>query len=86
MSDTTEQLSRASERLLDAVDDLRATEAKKRDQKISSDEFHRLAEEVTQKSRRLMATASDEEEIGNDTDPVDDSIESASRQREERNG
>jgi hypothetical protein len=47
MSDTTEQLSGASERLLDAVDDLRATEAKKRDQKISSDEFHRLAEEVT---------------------------------------
>jgi len=86
MPDTTEQLSAASERLLDAVDDLRATEAKKRDQKISSDEFHRLAEEVTEKSRRLMASASDEEEIGNDTEPVDGSIESASRQREERNG
>ena len=85
MPDTTEQLSAASERLLDAVDDLRATEAKKRDQKISSDEFHRLAEEVTEKSRRLMATASDEEEIGNDTEPGDDSIETASRHREERN-
>ena len=85
MTDASERLSVASERLLDAVEDLRATEAKRRREKVSSSEFHRLAEEVTTKSRRLMVAASDEEAIGNETEPSDESIETASHRQEETN-
>ena len=75
MADRKEQLTAVSDRLLDGLFELRRIEAKKRQQPISSPEFHALAEEVTKKSRELMSTASVQEAIGNETERSAESIE-----------
>jgi hypothetical protein len=54
---------------------MRATESKKRQEPISSPEFHRLARAVADQSRELMRDAQDEEAIGNENERGDDSID-----------
>ena len=41
--------------MLEAIDDLRRLETRKRAEKISTPPFHRLAEDVTEKSRDSFA-------------------------------
>ena len=75
MPDRRQQLSRASENLLSRLARMRATESKKRQEPISSPEFHRLARAVADQSRELMRDAQDEEAIGNENERGDDSID-----------
>jgi signal transduction histidine kinase len=57
-------LRRDSERLLKAVDELRAMEREKRRVSISSRTFHELAERVEQKAREVFRLAGQEDEDG----------------------
>jgi signal transduction histidine kinase len=62
----TNALRRDSERLLKAVDELRAMEREKRRVSISSRTFHELAERVEQKAREVFRLAGQE-----DAEPID---------------
>ena len=62
----SDALRRDSERLLKAVDELRAMEREKRRVSISSRTFHELAERVEQKAREVFRLAGQE-----DTEPID---------------
>ncbi len=57
-------LRQDSERLLKAVDELRAMEREKRRVAISSRTFHELAERVEQKAREVFRLAGQEEDDG----------------------
>ena len=57
-------LRRDSERLLKAVDELRAMEREKRRVSISSRTFHELAERVEQKAREVFRLAGQEDDDG----------------------
>ncbi|MDQ6794180.1 MAG: hypothetical protein M3067_05070 [Chloroflexota bacterium] len=60
----SDALRRDSERLLKAVDELRAMEREKRRVSISSRTFHELAERVEQKAREVFRLAGQEESDG----------------------
>jgi hypothetical protein len=59
-----QQVRRASDRLLHAVDDLKAAERKKRSERMSTPAFHRLADEVRVKADKVWRAAVDEEDAG----------------------
>jgi signal transduction histidine kinase len=60
----SDAVRRDSERLLRAVDELRAMEREKRGLAISSRTFHELAERVEQKAREVFRLAGEEEDDG----------------------
>lgn len=61
-----------SDRLLRAVDELRALEREKHRQQASSQPFHELAERVDAKAREVFRIAGEENEGGRPADPEDD--------------
>lgn len=61
-----------SERLLRAVDELRALEREKHRQQVASQPFDELAEQVDAKAREVFRLASEENEGGRPADPEDD--------------
>ncbi|HEY0444603.1 MAG TPA: hypothetical protein VGC90_10295 [Candidatus Limnocylindrales bacterium] len=63
-STANRELRNDSERLLKAVDELRALEREKRQQQISSQPFHDLAERVEAKAREVFRLAGEEVEDG----------------------
>ena len=75
MTDPKADLAQRSDRILDAIDDLRALEKDKRAETISTPPFHRLAEAVTKKSREIFEMADRQEAVGDRTDTTDESIE-----------
>lgn len=81
MSDSKDRLPEASDDLLSKVADLRETERRRREQPISSPEFHDLETEITRKSHDIMYAARREEAIGNDTETGDESIEDVDDRR-----
>jgi hypothetical protein len=58
------QVRRSSDRLLGAVDDLKAAERRRRETEMSTPEFHRLAEVVREKADEVWRTAAEEESAG----------------------
>jgi hypothetical protein len=70
-SDVTERektkLAARSDELLDALHRLKDTEERKRHEEISSDSFHRLANEVDDISHEVFAIARDQRDIGERT-------------------
>jgi hypothetical protein len=72
-------LSDESARILEAVEELRAMEKAKRKLPISTDSFHRLADEITRKSREVFRTASRQEDVGDDESTGDDTIDNVER-------
>jgi hypothetical protein len=64
-----------SDALIEALDDMRDTENRKREKDVSTPEFHRLADEVLQKSRHVFDLALGEEVNGNAIETTDQSIE-----------
>jgi hypothetical protein len=70
-------LARRSDELLEAIDDLHRLEELKRNEKISTPAFHRLAEDITAKSRQVFDIAHRQESLGNVTETTDESIEEA---------
>jgi hypothetical protein len=67
-TDREQHLRNDSDSLLEAVREIRDLEQSKRGQQMSSPEFHRTAEEITDKTRRVFEIASDEEHTGNGVD------------------
>jgi hypothetical protein len=77
-----EHLPPESDRLLEQVADLRRMEQTKRTEPISSDEFHRLAKDITRKSHDIMYAAREEEETGDRTSRSDVSIDDVAEQQQ----
>jgi hypothetical protein len=63
------KLREDSDRLLKAVDELRALEREKRLQEVSSPPFHALALKVEEKAREVFRLAEEEESDGSWADP-----------------
>lgn len=69
------KLALRSERLLEAVAQLRALEAQKRRMNISTPEFHALADEVEAKSQEIFRLATEQSDIGDAIPTSAESIE-----------
>jgi hypothetical protein len=67
---TDQDLDRLSKRLLDAVDDVQQLEHKKRATPRSTPEFHQLADEIEQKTRKVFSVAVEQRELGADDSPI----------------
>ncbi len=76
-----DRLSERSDEILQAVDDLRQMEAQKRSEPISTPEFHRLAEDITRKSRDVFRIALDEEQLGDESARGPETIDDIDRGR-----
>ena len=74
MADQRRDLGRRSDKMLEAIDDLHGLESQKRDEVISTPPFHRLAEEITRKSREIFHMAYRQESVGDATPTSDESI------------
>jgi hypothetical protein len=64
MDDPKRALANRSNRLLKALRHLQDTEKRKRDEPISTPEFHRLADDVDKTSRQIFSLARDQEQLG----------------------
>jgi hypothetical protein len=62
------QLRDVSDRLLDALQDIRDLEEKKRTKEISTPAFHRLTDDVADASRRVFELAHDEDALSDSFD------------------
>jgi hypothetical protein len=78
-SDPKRELTDRSAQILGAIDDLRRMETEKRSQPISTPRFHRLAEDITRTSREVFRIAIDQEEIGDQAQRGEQSIEDIDR-------
>lgn len=83
------ELASRSDELLDTIQRLKDTERRKRQEPISSDEFHRLANEVDALSHEVFAIARDQRDLGERShrsgetiDDVADATSNASGQRD----
>ena len=72
-------ITRASNRLLRAVDELKVLEKDRRDETISTPPFHRLAADVKAKSREIFRMADDQEALADRIPTQDRSIEETDR-------
>jgi hypothetical protein len=78
-SDPKRKLSERSAQILGAIDDLHQMETEKRRQPISTPQFHRLAEDISRKSRDVFRIAIDQEAIGDEAQRGEQSIEDIDR-------
>jgi vacuolar-type H+-ATPase subunit I/STV1 len=69
------ELAGKSDELLEAVQKLKETETRKRQEPISSDSFHRLANEVDAISHEVFSIARDQRHLGDRTSPAHETIE-----------
>jgi hypothetical protein len=83
MTDQKRDLAKRSERMLDAIDELKRLEHDKRAETISTPPFHRLAEAVTQKSHEIFEMAYRQEALGDATETTDVSIRDVEAERPE---
>jgi len=77
--DPKRELTDRSAQILGAIDDLHQMETEKRSQPISTPRFHRMAEDITRKSREVFRIAIDQEEIGDQAQRGEQSIEDIDR-------
>ena len=75
------ELADRSAELLDALRRLKETEKRKRHEPISSESFHRLANEVDAISHEVFSIARDERSIGNRTTRSNETIEDLEERR-----
>jgi sugar-specific transcriptional regulator TrmB len=68
------ELAKSSDELLDDLRKLRRLESQKREEAISSDQFHALADEVTSTSRRIMKTVLKQDDLGDASEEGEVSI------------
>jgi hypothetical protein len=74
------KLAKSSDEFLSEVRELHELEDQKRKQPISTGRYHELAESVTEKSREIMYRARLQEDLGDDTDTGDASIQDIQRE------
>ena len=75
MTDNKRRLLAESDRLLAALEEIRAMEARKRAENISNDEFNELADKIHEKSREIFQITGEQEAIGQSIPLSDESIE-----------
>ena len=75
MSDEKQELAKSSNELLEDLRTLRRLEGQKREEAISSDQFHELADEVMSTSRKIMRTVLKQDELGESAERGEESIE-----------
>jgi len=80
VADEKRKLVRSSNEFVDDVRGLRQMEAEKRKEPISTERFHELAEDITEKSRDIMQRAVFQEDLGNHAPTGDVSIDDLSRE------
>jgi hypothetical protein len=68
-------LPEQSARLLAELETVRELEREKRTKRVSSPEFHALADEILDRSRQVFRYAEREEETGDRTNPGEESID-----------
>jgi hypothetical protein len=78
------ELATRSDELLDAVRRLKGTEQRKRQEPISSDSFHELANEVDAISHEVFSIARDQRDIGSETRRTGESIDDVEAERQRR--
>lgn len=69
------ELASRSDELLETIQRLKDTEQRKRQEPISSETFHRLANEVDALSHEVFAIARDQRDLGERTDRTGESID-----------
>ena len=69
------ELASRSDEVLETIQRLKETEQRKREEPISSDEFHRLANEVDALSHEVFAIARDQRDLGDRTHRSGETIE-----------
>jgi len=68
MSQAKRALAGKSDEMLEALRELKATEARKRLEPISTPMFHMLADDVDAQSRRIFRIAIQEDELGDESE------------------
>jgi len=81
MTDDDAEIQATSDRLLAEVRRLRAAEERKRQEPVSSPEFHRLAAEVEEQARAVWQTADEQRRIGREAGRREESIDDISARR-----
>lgn len=81
MSDDDAEIQATSDRLLAEVRRLRAAEERKRQEPVSSPEFHRLAAEVEEQARAVWQTADEQRRVGEEAGHREESIDDISARR-----
>ena len=79
-TDPEPELTEHSDRILDAIAELHRLEVEKRTKEISTPEFHRLAEEITAKSREVFRIAAEQERLGEAAPQGSESIDDLDRE------
>lgn len=80
------ELASRSDELLETIQRLKDTEERKRQEPISSETFHRLANEVDALSHEVFAIARDQRDIGERTDRTGESIDDVADEASEPAG
>ena len=80
------ELASRSDELLETIQRLKDTEERKRQEPISSETFHRLANEVDALSHEVFAIARDQRDIGERTDHTGESIDDVADEASEPAG
>jgi hypothetical protein len=75
MSVEKEQLRQESDDLMEAVDDVRRLERRRRTEAISTPRFHELGDRIEERSRDVFRLAQAEESTGNNIETSDVTIE-----------
>lgn len=75
MSQAKRALTGKSDEMLEALRELKATEARKRREPISTPMFHMLADDVYAQSRRIFRIAIQEDELGDESERGVESID-----------
>ena len=81
MADQEEELGDLSDRLLREVQAVRELERDKREAPISSPAFHRLADEIAARARRVFSIAAEEQATGDQTERSDETIDDVAAER-----
>ena len=73
-----EELNDDSLDLLQALDRLKATEAQKRQEPVSTPRFHELADDIVQQSRAIFSKAYRQEQLGDEIPTGDITLDDVS--------
>jgi hypothetical protein len=84
MTDPKRVLTNRSNQLLDALRHLRDSEKRKRDEPISTPEFHKLADDVERTSRRIFSLAREQEQLGDESPRGEETINDIDRRKGEQ--
>lgn len=81
VTDVKRALAGKSDEMLDALKELKATEARKRLEPIATPTFHALADEVNAQSRRIFRISIDEDRLGDEAERGAETIDDLSARK-----